>query len=345
MKHLVAVALVGGPLVLVGCGVVSWAGSFGSSGAESDRGWKIGVRWFGTACFLAAFVLGRVGLARRKSVSRTIKVLEVRLSVYLSLRGGVGRADTRSLQLAGTIIVSHPPLILLCLALSLLSTVLTIPFLFVLASLLSDRSSLPLSGWIPHGALGWGSVAVLAVYLWTLAIARGVQRVTVAGVVGAWYFERHEPTYPSPFEVTKAAFGKPLPPHPPPLRPQLIHSSRTTARASGPSLGTTIAAGFLLAIFETLEFVLRRLRAALRSSNLPIVLHPLTCLIPLISIASASIEAFNGWVLCYAALGGDDFLSSARKVRRLLRANGTTMLGDSALAPSLLFFRGGRMEC
>lgn len=102
-----------------------------------------------------------------------------------------------------------------------------------------------------------------------------------------------------------------------------------TARASGPSLGTTIAAAFLLALFETLEFVLRRVRAGLRSTRLPSVLHPLTCLVPLLSIASASIEVFNGWVLCYAALGGDDFMASASRVRKLLRTNGTVMLGDS----------------
>ncbi|KAL8292809.1 hypothetical protein RQP46_000503 [Phenoliferia psychrophenolica] len=293
VRHLVAAALVGGPVVLVAVGLVCWAGSFGTEGAEQDGGWKLGVRVFGIACFVAAFVLARVGLARRKSVARTIKVLE----------------------LAGTIIVAHPPLILLCLALSLFSTILTVPFLFFLASLLSERATAPIAGWLPHGALGWGLLAVLAAYLWTLAIFRGVQRVTVAGVVGAWYFERHEPTHPGPVEVTKAAF----------------------ARATGPSLGTTIAAAFLLALFETLEFVLRRLRAALRSTRLPAFLHPLTCLVPLISIAASSIDVFNGWVLCYAALAGDDFITSASKVRKLLRQNGTVMLGDNLLVKLILF--------
>jgi hypothetical protein len=180
VRHLVGAALVVGPLILVACGVTAWAGSFGNAGAERDKGWKTGVRWFGTLCFLAAYLLARTGLQKRKSVARTIKVLE----------------------LASTIIISNPPLVLLCLAISVISTILTVPFLFIFAGILSSWRYL--GSWL--GA-SWGSLAVLGVYLWTLAILRGLQRVTVAGVVGAWYFERHDPSYPAPFEVTKAAFG------------------------------------------------------------------------------------------------------------------------------------------
>lgn len=32
--------------------------------------------------------------------------------------------------------------------------------------------------------------------------------MTIAGVVGSWYFERHEPNYGSAYDNTRAAFSK-----------------------------------------------------------------------------------------------------------------------------------------
>jgi hypothetical protein len=49
----------------------------------------------------------------------------------------------------------------------------------------------------------------------------------------------------------------------------------------------------------------------------------------MISIVSAPLEVFPGYVLCYAGLSGDDFMESAKRVKRLISQNGTTTLGDS----------------
>jgi hypothetical protein len=69
--------------------------------------------------------------------------------------------------------LEHPPLILLCLVLSVLSTVIALPFLLLLAGLLLD-------GMTSSGSLaGRGSFLTLLVYTWTLAILRGVQHAVV----------------------------------------------------------------------------------------------------------------------------------------------------------------------
>jgi len=142
---------------------------------------------------------------------------------------------------------------------------------------------------------------------------RGLQRVTVAGVVGSWYFERHELDHPGGWEVTKASF----------------------ARATGPSLGTTIAASFLLALFSTLSSVLTRLRSVLRSPSVPTLLQPLTYLVPIIGILHGLLEIYTGYVLVFTGLSGEAFSGSAAKVGKLLRGN-SGLLGDNLLVKTIL---------
>lgn len=160
---------------------------------------------------------------------------------------------------------------------------------------------------IHSGWASWESILTMLVWVWTLAILRGVQKVTVAGVVGNWYFNRHEPIRPSIVEITSEAFG----------------------RATGPSLGTIIAAGFLLSLFETMAIVARKLRDVVKSSSLPGFLSPLVIIAPLLGFIASSLEIFNGWVLTWAGLTGDDLMASAKKARELVRNNGTLGLIDS----------------
>jgi len=221
------------------------------------------------------------------------------------------------LQTAATILISNPPLILLCLLLSLLATVVALPFLFILANLMYDSStSTPRDpAWSPHGLSGWGALATLVVYLWTLAIIRGTQKVTVAGCVGAWYFERDRPARPSPFEVTKASF----------------------TRATGPSLGTILAASFVSSAFESVAFAVRRLKKAIHSDSLPGWAQPLTYISPLLDLVVGWVELFTGLVLSYVGLTGESYLPSAKAVKALITANQTSRLADSLLVRLVLF--------
>ncbi|GAA5913709.1 hypothetical protein JCM8208_003862 [Rhodotorula glutinis] len=286
LATLLTLAVFGGPVLFVATGIVAFAGSFATRGVASDRGWTTGVRWFAVACFVLAFVLGRTALSRRKELNRAISVGE----------------------LACETVLSHPPLILLALTLSLLSAVITLPFATLIASLLAHAPQ------APHLA-SWGSALALLVFFWTLAIGRGVSHAVVGGCIGTWYFEREGDEYQGPLEVTRAAI----------------------VRATGPSFGTVIAASFFLAIFETLAAVCRTLHRALSSSRLPSLLRPLAVLAPLFATAAGYAAFFNSYSLSYAGMTGEPFWSASRETAALFRLNRARNIRDTALLRLTLF--------
>ena len=208
-----------------------------------------------------------------------------------------GLTDIVVIQLASSIILLHPPLFLLCLALSLTSTFLTLPFLSLLVKLLSPSTS------PSHSS----TLFILVLWLWSLSILRGIQRVTVSGVIGSWYFDRHSPSHPTAFEITSQAF----------------------ARATGPSLGSIIASSLLIALAESIALLARKLRNLVRNERVPLVLRWLGWISPLLGWIVGALECFNGWVLSWVGLTGDDLGASARIAWDLVRKNGTIGLVDS----------------
>ncbi|GAA5872411.1 hypothetical protein JCM3774_004513 [Rhodotorula dairenensis] len=279
-------AIYGGPALFVVTGVVAFAGSWLGEGVATDRGWKIGVRWLAVACFALSLVLFRSAVARRKELNRAISVG----------------------QLACQTVLAHPSLIFLAIFLSLLSAVITIPFLSLIATLLSYAPTSPYTA-------SWGTAWTLLVYLWTLAIGRGLSHAIVGGCIGTWYFERDDDEYQGPAEVTRASI----------------------ARATGPSLGTVIAASFFVAIFSTLATLLTSLRRMLESSRLPSVLRPLTSLAPLFAALAGYAAFFNSYSLSYAGMTGEPFLSASRETADLFRTNRARNIRDTALLRLTLF--------
>ncbi|GAA5852117.1 hypothetical protein JCM8547_000162 [Rhodosporidiobolus lusitaniae] len=286
LATLMTLSVFGGPLLFAGTGVVAFAGSFSTSGVANDAGWKAGVRWFAVLCFVVACVLGRTALAKRKQLQRAISVGD----------------------LACQTILSHPPLILLALSLALISTVVTLPLVSLITTLLSQSPTSP-------QLASWGAATTLLVYLWTLAIGRGLSHAIVGGCIGTWYFEREGDEYQGPLEVTKASL----------------------ARATGPSLGTVIAASFFLAAFESFAVALNAIQRALRSSRLPNLLRPLTFLAPFFGALAGWAAFFNSYSLSYAGMTGETVLSSSKEVASLLRANRARNIRDTALLRLTLF--------
>ncbi|BGP36036.1 hypothetical protein JCM10296v2_007888 [Rhodotorula toruloides] len=292
LRTLLTLSVLGAPFVFSATGIIAFAGSFGTSGVEADRGWKVGMRVFSVACFVLAFLVGGEAVKRRKEMDRAINVGE----------------------LACQTVLSHPPLIVLALALSLTSLAVTIPFLTVIASLLS------LSPTHPHLA-SYGTAFTLLVYLWSLAILRGVSHATVGGVVGWWYFEREEEeggqgVALGPTEVTGAA----------------------VARATGPSLGTIIAFSFFLSLFTTISTSLSTLSRLLRSSRIPTPLRPIAALLAgLFTSIAASTAFFNSYALSYAGMTGRSWSRSTRETASLMRSNRARNIRDTALLRLTLF--------
>lgn len=94
-----------------------------------------------------------------------------------------------TLTLTTRLLLAQPLLLALSPAILLASLIVSIPFLTLIFRLL-------LIGYWPQGTAewhikGWAHWAIagaVGVWLWTWAVARGVLRVTCAGVIGSWYF-------------------------------------------------------------------------------------------------------------------------------------------------------------
>lgn len=230
-------------------------------------------------------MLGKLAYDRRQRFARTISVIE----------------------LAASILLDHPPLFILCLALIATFVIITAPFISILSRLLSIGLASQ-DGWHPthHSTILAGFVAF--VWLWSLGVVRGIQRITVAGVVGHWFFSRHEPSAPSPTELVMDSF----------------------TRARGPSLGTACCSALLLAFLDTIAIGLHYLRELTRPSNrrLPECLHPLYVIGPIFALLASIIETLSSYALVYAGVTGDDFFASARHAASLIVRTGTGRVVD-----------------
>ena len=98
------------------------------------------------------------------------------------------------LNLTTRILVANPFMLGLSPAVLLAVLLASIPFLTLAFRLLligyfsqapGDKSSWE---WHVHAWANWAIAGTVIVWLWTWGVARGLLRVTCAGVIGAWYF-------------------------------------------------------------------------------------------------------------------------------------------------------------
>jgi hypothetical protein len=95
------------------------------------------------------------------------------------------------LDLATQVLMDNPFLLALSPAILLACLVASIPFLSLMFRLLLIGKFSNSTGgveWHVKSWANWTIVGVVIVWLWSWAVARGILRVGVAGVVGAWYF-------------------------------------------------------------------------------------------------------------------------------------------------------------
>ncbi|GAA6007714.1 hypothetical protein JCM11491_003937 [Sporobolomyces phaffii] len=297
LRPLLTLSIFIGPFLFSLIGVIAFLASFGQRGVERDAGWKTGVRLFALGCVVTSWLLGRASINRRKELNRAILVGE----------------------LACQTIIHHPPLILLSLVLSFVSTVLSLPFLALITTLLSLSPSHP-------KLASYGSSFTLFTYVWTLSMLRGIGKATTSGVVGSWYFEgqEHEAEAlegndeanggPNTVQVTQAAF----------------------ARAKGPSLGSILFSSLLTTLLQTLSTLLRSLSRALRRASLPRYLSPLTYLVPICDFLAGWTSWFNGYTTVYVGLTGKTAGESAKEVAAIMFANRGSNIRDTTLLRLLL---------
>ncbi|QRV90121.1 Plasma-membrane choline transporter [Ceratobasidium sp. AG-Ba] len=103
------------------------------------------------------------------------------------------------ISLASALVLDHPPLLGLSVGLLVAALVLSIPFLALIFRLMLVgtfvREGITFT-WRVKGWAWWMSVLVVGVLMWSWAVVRGALRVTVSGVVAAWYHSL--PNTPAP---------------------------------------------------------------------------------------------------------------------------------------------------
>lgn len=96
------------------------------------------------------------------------------------------------LTLTTRLLIANPFVLALSPVILLTALVGSIPFLtLVFRLLLIGYTSQPNSStleWHLKGWANWAIVVTVIVWLWSWGVARGMLRVTTAGVIGAWYF-------------------------------------------------------------------------------------------------------------------------------------------------------------
>ena len=172
------------PFSLFVCGWWAFGTSFESFEAP-DRWWgTTGLRicalglWIISACF------ARMVWVRRHRLEKTAAVVEVS-TVTMA---------TSDVQLSTELLLSHPPLLLLTPLLLGIFAITSIPFLTMLIRLatIGYWRHPKENTWIFHMRpyAGWLIFLVTLIWIWTWGVIKGVGRVTVAAVVGEWYFHR-----------------------------------------------------------------------------------------------------------------------------------------------------------
>lgn len=85
LRPLLTLSIFIGPFLFALTGLIAFSASFGDSGVEGDRGWKLGMRVMALTCVLMSLVLGRASIKRRKELNRAVLVGEVRSHCSRSL--------------------------------------------------------------------------------------------------------------------------------------------------------------------------------------------------------------------------------------------------------------------
>ncbi|KAI0689420.1 plasma-membrane choline transporter-domain-containing protein [Cytidiella melzeri] len=206
------------------------------------------------------------------------------------------------LTLTTRILYNQPFLLALSPAVLLLSLLASIPFatlafrLLLIGYMTRDPSGFV---WHLHAWANWAIAATLGLWLWTWGVARGILRVSCAGVIGAWYFANQD-----------------IPP-PPPGSTHEIHAA--LFRATQPSLGSVVLASLILAVVRMIALACAALRA------LPPYLPPY---MRLLSVAAGMLAAYlenvtnqlSTYALVYIGLSGERCMTSARRARALTGA-------------------------
>ncbi|KAL1743701.1 hypothetical protein HDZ31DRAFT_40347 [Schizophyllum fasciatum] len=299
------------PAALTICAIWAFAGSFvAEEGVEQTWGETVGLRLFALIPLILAIITGRRllrGLPRRlHAASATLQLV----------------TDVLFGELARPFVAGGEPFLLaLSPALLLAALLASIPFATVVFRLLLvgyfRKEDAGEYVWNIRGWARWALVGASAAWLWTWAVARGILRMSAAGVVGAWYFASVDAPRPRPMDT------------------HTIHAA--LFRATHTSLGTVCLAGAIISSLRALALVtafLSRLPPWLTLGAMST--HPIANILKPVALMLASGvawavrwletvgEGVGGDALVYAGLTGEPFWKAAGRSAALAGPVGST---------------------
>lgn len=330
-RHVVHLLIALPPVVLLAAASWAWSSSYTHLASSPSGGLKETehatttaerfLRWTSFALLACAALAIRFAFVRAAStrMERTIRVLDVAVDVLLA----------------------HPHIFMLAFALLTAFITLSVPFLLLTAKLLlhgyisqpATASAGPYSFLVPSSWARLAAMHTAFVFFWTLAILRGLLRMTVAGATGEWWFYRHRPLSKSLLSVSTAEVtGRPS------YSPKRAKHAVKQAfdRARGPSLGTICVSALLLSTFTALSLCLtflntlitqlrRRSYSAIPSLVLRILLNGV--LLPFVAILGGILKNVNDFALVHAGITGDRFSDSMTEAQQLIAGrNGTDVI-------------------
>lgn len=253
----------------------------------------------------------------------------------------------RVLQVSAEVIMQHPQLLLLAIALVGAYVTSSVPAILIIAQLLyhgavkqitSPDSSEKFTFLIPSTWSIILSLHTAFVYFWTLGLLRAVYQHTIAGTVASWWYDERSgkvkrsgggDNKQGQIEVKerKVTLSQ--------ARQNVLDSFH---RSIGPSLGTLCASSLILAILSMFTLLISLCYSLVNKSrrwtgpNLAATALRLVVnfvVLPLIAILSGLIRNLNAFTLIYSAVTGDRFWDASGEATELIMGrNGTDMVAS-----------------
>lgn len=252
----------------------------------------------------------------------------------------------RVLQVSAEVIIQHPQLIILAIALVGAYTISSVPTILVIAQLLYHGTvkqglgqNVGYTYLIPSTWSIILSLHTAFVYFWTLGLLRALYQHTIGGTVGTWWYSGKNSQ--AAFNTTDKTGGDEG------IEAKTEKVSMLQAqqnvldsihRATGPSLGTLCASSLILAILSMITLLISLSYSLVNRSRrwtgpniaytaLRVVVN--FVVLPFIAILSAMIRNLNAFTLVYSAITGDKFWDASGEAADLIMGrNGTDMVAS-----------------
>jgi len=173
------------------------------------------------------------------------------------------------------------------------------------------------------------NMAYLLIYhffglLWTASFIGAVTTITIAGAVCQWYFS--EMPKDAPEELQKLKYPK-----------SRFPTCGALYRAVRFHLGTAAIGSFLIALVQMVRWIFAYIAYKLKNNSSSVAKFFLCCINSCLACVECCIKILNRNAYIFAALKGDGFLGSGRRVFALIWAHGSIFAVVNVLGQCIVF--------